>query len=62
MGNPRPHRHRATFLTMVHLRHALDGYPLCWPMDKDGRFEGSFNETEVTCGGCLRHLNEEETG
>lgn len=44
--------------TTIHLRHSIDGYPLCWPMDKDGSFEGSFQEEEVTCEKCKEFLSE----
>lgn len=46
----------------THLRHFLDGYPLCWPMDRDGPFEGSFDETDVTCADCLGYLHEPQKG
>lgn len=42
----------------LHLRHSLDGYPLCWPMDRDGEFEGTYDEQAVTCGECLGHLKD----
>ncbi len=42
----------------VHLRHFKDGYPLCWDMDQDGEFEGSYDEKDVTCPECPRYLNE----
>lgn len=42
----------------IHLKHFKDGYPLCWPMDKDGSFEGSFDEKEVDCSECLKILAE----
>jgi len=45
---------------MIHLKHSIDGYPLCWPMDKDGEFEGSYNENEVDCPDCIRFLKEDE--
>jgi hypothetical protein len=42
----------------VHAKHYKDGYPLCWPMDKMGTFEASFNDTDVTCKECLMYLEE----
>lgn len=42
----------------VHLAHYLDGYPLCWPMDRDGDFTATSSEPEVTCAACKRHLDE----
>jgi hypothetical protein len=42
----------------VHWAHFLDGYPLCWPMDRDGEFVGTRNENEVTCPQCRRLLTE----
>jgi hypothetical protein len=40
-------------LPVVHLCHFYDGYPLCWPMDQDGEFKGSYKENEVTCPLCI---------
>lgn len=42
----------------VHVKHYLDGYPLCWPMDKMGTFEASFDERDVTCKECIAILQE----
>lgn len=45
--------------TTTHLRHSTDGYPLCWPMDRDDPFTGSFDKADVDCPECLAHLAEE---
>lgn len=45
---------------MVHLRHAIDGYPLCWPMSRAGRFDGSLQDEDVTCPECLAILREDD--
>lgn len=42
----------------LHLRHSLDGYPLCWPQDRDGDFVGTRDETAATCPECLAVLTE----
>lgn len=42
----------------IHMRHFRDGYPLCWTLDQDGPFVGSFVDSDVTCPECLRHLGE----
>lgn len=44
---------------MIHLRHSIDGYPLCWPMDQEGEFEGTFKDDEVTCLECLKLMKED---
>lgn len=38
---------------VVHCRHAMDGWPLCWPQDKEGGFRGSYRDADVTCPECL---------
>jgi hypothetical protein len=38
---------------VIHLKHSMDHYPLCWPMTKDGPFEGTSTESKVTCPDCL---------
>jgi hypothetical protein len=43
----------------VHLRHSLDGYPLCWPQDRDGEIVGTRDETAVTCPECRAALTEQ---
>lgn len=43
----------------VHLRHSLDGYPLCWPQDRDGEFAGTRDETAVTCPECRAVLTDQ---
>jgi len=40
----------------VHWRHSIDGYPLCWPMDRDGSFEATSHEDRVTCTECVAIL------
>ena len=40
----------------IHLRHYLDGYPLCWPMDREGDFLATEVETKVTCDDCIDAL------
>lgn len=42
----------------LHVRHSLDGYPLCWPMDRDGEFRGTFDEAEADCTDCKKVLEE----
>lgn len=42
---------------VVHSRHFYDGYPLCWPMDREGEFKGSYKDEEVTCEACLAYMN-----
>lgn len=44
--------------TVIHVKHFKDGYPLCWDMDQTGTFEGSWNDAEVTCPKCIKHLQE----
>lgn len=36
----------------VHIKHSVDGYPLCWPLDRDGEFTGTADERLATCGDC----------
>lgn len=38
----------------IHLKHFKDGYPLCWPQDKDGDFKGTWLEENVTCPECIK--------
>lgn len=40
----------------IHLRHSLDGWPLCWPMDQEGEFQGTFVAAEVTCRPCITYM------
>ena len=42
----------------VHLAHSLDGYPLCWPMDKVGDHTSTRKESAVTCPECNRLIEE----
>jgi hypothetical protein len=42
----------------VHAKHYKDGYPLCWPLDKNGTFEGSWDEKDVTCKDCIQYMKE----
>ena len=44
----------------THLRHSIDGYPLCWPQDRDGDHTSSPDEHAVDCGDCLTILNDGE--
>ena len=37
----------------VHSIHPGDGYPSCWPQNKDGQFKASRRDNEVTCVDCL---------
>lgn len=39
---------------LIHLRHFYDGYPLCWPMNKEGDFQGTRDETQITCPACKK--------
>jgi hypothetical protein len=43
----------------IHMLHYKDGYPLCWPMARDGNFVGSHDETEVNCPECIDIIKEE---
>lgn len=45
---------------MTHLRHSLDGYPLCWNLDQEGDFKGSYDEADVDCPECLTWMAEEK--
>jgi hypothetical protein len=45
-------------VTLRHLRHFRDGYPLCWPQDKDGDFDATLVEGKVTCPDCLALMKE----
>lgn len=42
----------------IHAKRFKDGYPICWPIDKMGLFEGSFDEGEVTCLDCITYMKE----
>lgn len=42
----------------VHLAHSIDGYPLCWPMDREGPFTATRDEADVTCQQCITYLSE----
>jgi hypothetical protein len=42
----------------VHLRHFHDGYPLCWPMDRDGDHTSTPDEGDVTCPDCRQIISE----
>lgn len=37
----------------THIRHSVDGYPLCWPMDQDGAFVGTYVDAQADCRDCL---------
>lgn len=45
----------------VHYKH-YDGQPLCWPMEKAGKysFRATRVEAEVSCEECLAFLAESE--
>lgn len=43
---------------LVHWKHFLDGYPICWRNGEMGTFEGTRDEQEVTCPACLIFLEE----
>lgn len=45
-------------MDLVHVRHYLDGYPLCWPMDKEGEFNVSEYDQQITCPECKKILEE----
>jgi len=38
----------------LHLRHFYDGYPLCWPQDREGEFTATPHEALVDCPECLQ--------
>lgn len=42
----------------VHLAHSIDGYPLCWSMDRDGPHTSVSREEDVTCEDCKKFLEE----
>lgn len=44
----------------VHLAHFHDGYPLCWPMDREGTFSATRDERSVTCIDCINYMKEWE--
>lgn len=50
---------KAASRAVLHLRHSVDGYPLCWPMDRDGSFKGTFDDAAVTCPDCRRLIAED---
>lgn len=43
---------------VVHLKHYLDRYPICWPMTKSGVFRGSDETEDVTCSECIDYIKE----
>lgn len=45
---------------IVHLEHSIDGYPLCWPMDRDGPFDATRDEHAITCDDCLTILDADD--
>lgn len=45
---------------LVHWKHFLDGYPICWNLEQMGVFEGTRIESEVTCPSCIKFLKESE--
>lgn len=44
---------------VIHYRHFKDGFPLCWPLSKQGSFRGSYKESEANCPKCFAILEEE---
>lgn len=44
----------------VHLKHSLDGWPLCWPQAKNEEFEGTYKLEAVTCPACKKIADEIE--
>lgn len=42
----------------IHLAHFHDGYPMCWPMDRDGPNSATTVESSVTCPDCRRIVAE----
>lgn len=43
----------------VHSRHFYDGYPLCWPMDREGEHTSTNVDADVTCTDCLAYMRGE---
>lgn len=43
---------------VVHSKHFKDGYPLCWDEGQEGVFEGTWDESQVTCADCIKYMNE----
>lgn len=41
---------------VVHLSHYLDRYPMCWPMDQEGKFLGTDKCSDVTCPKCKQYI------
>lgn len=56
MADDRPQGGQTPVTEVVHVRHFIDGYPLCWPMDRDGEFVGEYDESKATCEECLAIL------
>ena len=44
----------------IHAKHFKDGYPLCWDEGQMGLFEGSWDDSLVTCKDCLYYLTMED--
>ena len=44
---------------VVHYRHSIDGYPLCWPMSQEGEFVATEVDDEVNCRACMKYLEDE---
>jgi hypothetical protein len=42
--------------SVVHSKHFKDGFPLCWSQDREGVFEGSYDDADVTCPDCRKHM------
>lgn len=45
---------------MKHLAHYADGYPLCWPQDREGDHDSTRAYDDVTCVDCNQILNDAE--
>lgn len=42
----------------IHAKHFKDGFPLCWDEGEMGTFEGTWDDTQVTCEKCKYYLEE----
>lgn len=42
---------------VVHAKHFKDGFPLCWDEKQEGLFEGTWDDSLVTCKDCLVHMS-----
>lgn len=48
-------------MDLVHVERASDGYPVCWPLDWDGRFEASSDREAVNCRTCISRLDQKRS-